>query len=82
MDFLPHVGRLDDRVVFSMGYNGTGVGPASLLGSYAARIAMGEAVDTALLAADRFRRIPVPALRRPAVRGVAAWYQFLDRYGL
>lgn len=81
LDALPHVGRLDDRVSFAMGYNGAGVAMSTLLGKYAAAFARGESPDVALLGAERFRPVPFYSLREPAVRLVAGWYQFLDRIG-
>lgn len=81
LDALPHVGRLDDRVSYAMGYNGAGVAMSSLLGRYAAAFVRGESPDVALLDARRFRPVPFYALREPAVRLVAGWYQFLDRIG-
>lgn len=81
LDALPHVGRLDDRVSFAVGYNGAGVAMSTLLGRYAADFARGETPDVALLGAHHLRPVPFYALREPAVRLVAGWYQFLDTIG-
>ncbi|AOO80209.1 NAD(P)/FAD-dependent oxidoreductase [Bosea vaviloviae] len=81
LDSVPHVGRLDDRVMFAMGYNGAGVAMSSLMGRYLAAFARGEAPDVGLLDAARMRRVPFYPLREPAVRMVAGWYQFLDAIG-
>jgi gamma-glutamylputrescine oxidase len=81
MDKVPHVGRLDDRVLIGMGYNGAGVALASLAGRYIAAIARGERPDLGLLDTARFRPVPLPALRVPAVRLAAGWFQFLDAIG-
>ena len=81
LDSVPHVGRLDDRVLFAMGYNGAGVAMSSLMGRYLAAYARGEAPDLGLLDAARMRRVPFYPLREPAVRMVAGWYQFLDAIG-
>jgi len=78
---LPHVGRLDDRTCFCLGYNGAGVAMASLLGRYAAAFAVGESPDVGLLDAARLKSVPFYPLREPGVRLVAAWYQFLDAIG-
>lgn len=78
LDSVPHVGRLDDRTLFAMGYNGAGVAMSSLMGRYLAAMLRGERPDLALLDASRLRTIPFYALREPAVRLVAGWYQFLD----
>jgi glycine/D-amino acid oxidase-like deaminating enzyme len=81
LDSVPHVGRLDDRTFYSVGYNGAGVAMSSLMGRYLAALVRGEAVDLGLLDARRVRSIPFYPLREPAVRAVAGWYQFLDAIG-
>jgi gamma-glutamylputrescine oxidase len=81
LDSVPHVGRLDDRTLYSVGYNGAGVAMSSLMGSYLAALVRGENVDLGLLDAGRLKTIPFYAFREPAVRAVAGWYQFLDAIG-
>ncbi|BAQ50084.1 NAD(P)/FAD-dependent oxidoreductase [Methylobacterium aquaticum] len=81
LDALPHVGRLDDRVSFAMGYNGAGVAMSSHLGGVAAAFALGESPDVALLGAGGFQPVPFYGLREPVIRLVAGWYQFLDTIG-
>nr|WP_235210557.1 FAD-binding oxidoreductase [Caballeronia sordidicola] len=78
---LPHVGRSDDTTTFCLGYNGAGVAMASLLGQHAAALALGETPELSLLAASGLNPVPFHSLRAPAVRLVAAWYQFLDAVG-
>jgi len=81
LDSMPHIGRLDDRTLFSMGYNGAGVAMSSLMGRYLAAFVRGETPDVGLLDARRMKVIPFYPLREPAVRMVAGWYQFLDAIG-
>jgi glycine/D-amino acid oxidase-like deaminating enzyme len=81
LDSVPHVGRLDDRTFYSVGYNGVGVAMSSLMGRYLAALVRGEKVDLGLLDAGRLKTIPFYAFREPAVRAVAGWYQFLDAIG-
>ena len=81
LDSVPHIGRLNDRTLFSMGYNGAGVAMSSLMGRYLAAFVRGEKPDVGLLDARRLRAIPFYPLREPAVRMVAGWYQFLDAIG-
>jgi glycine/D-amino acid oxidase-like deaminating enzyme len=81
LDSVPHVGRIDDRTLYSVGYNGAGVAMSSLMGRYLASLVRGEAVDLGLLDARRVSTIPFYSLREPAVRAVAGWYQFLDAIG-
>ena len=81
LDSMPHIGRLDDQTLFSMGYNGAGVAMSSLMGRYLAAFVRGEQPDVGLLDASRMKVIPFYPLREPAVRMVAGWYQFLDAIG-
>lgn len=81
LDSVPHIGRLDDRTLFSIGYNGAGVAMSSLMGRYLAGFVRGETPDVGLLDARRMKAIPFYPLREPAVRMVAGWYQFLDAIG-
>jgi gamma-glutamylputrescine oxidase len=81
LDAMPHVGRLDERTLFAMGYNGAGVAMSSLMGRYLAALVRGETPDLGLLDASRLKTIPLYPLREPAVRMVAGWYQFLDAIG-
>ncbi len=81
LDSMPHIGRLDDQTLFSMGYNGAGVAMSSLMGRYLAAFVRGERPDVGLLDASRLKSIPFYPLREPAVRIVAGWYQFLDAIG-
>ncbi|WP_298877068.1 FAD-binding oxidoreductase [uncultured Bradyrhizobium sp.] len=81
LDSVPHIGRLDDRTLFSVGYNGAGVAMSSLMGRYLAAFVRGETPDVGLLDARRMKAIPFYPLREPAVRMVAGWYQFLDAIG-
>jgi gamma-glutamylputrescine oxidase len=81
LDSVPHIGRLDDRTLFSMGYNGAGVAMSSLMGRYLAAFVRGETPEVGLLDACRLKPIPFYPLREPAVRMVAGWYQLLDAIG-
>jgi glycine/D-amino acid oxidase-like deaminating enzyme len=81
LDSVPHIGRLNDQTLFSIGYNGAGVAMSSLMGRYLAAFVRGEKPDVGLLDASRLKVIPFYPLREPAVRMVAGWYQFLDTIG-
>lgn len=81
LDSLPHLGRLDDRVVYCVGYNGTGVALASGMGRHVAALITGTPPDLGLLTQQPLHAIPFYHLREPAVRLVAGWYQFLDAIG-
>ncbi|QOZ44351.1 FAD-dependent oxidoreductase [Bradyrhizobium sp. CCBAU 53340] len=81
LDSVPHIGRLDERTLFSVGYNGAGVAMSSLMGRYLAAFVRGETPNVGLLDARCMKTIPFYPLREPAVRMVAGWYQFLDAIG-
>ncbi len=81
LDSVPHIGRVDDRVVYSVGYNGTGVALASGIGKHVASLVMNQPADLGLVTRLPLRPIPFYRLREPAVRLVAGWYQFLDAIG-
>jgi gamma-glutamylputrescine oxidase len=81
MDSLPQIGLLNPRTAFSLGYNGTGIAMATLLGRHALDLVLGEEPDLALMRRKRPENIPFYFLREPAVRTVAGWYQVLDRMG-
>lgn len=81
MDSIPHVGRLDERIVYAVGYNGTGVALASNMGKHVAAILTGESPDLGLLTSERLKPVPFYPIREPAVRLIAGWYQFLDAIG-
>ena len=81
LDSVPHVGRIDDRVTYAVGYNGTGVAMSSYIGRHLAEIVTGGAPDLALMSAERLRSIPCYPLAKPAVKAVAGWYQVLDALG-
>ncbi|CAN7571613.1 FAD-binding oxidoreductase [Phyllobacterium sp. LjRoot231] len=81
LDSIPHVGRLDDRISYAVGYNGTGVAMSALMGKYLAEIVTGGQPDIGLLASERLKKVPFYPIREPAVRLVAGWYQFLDAIG-
>lgn len=81
MDSLPQIGLADSRTAFAVGYNGTGIAMASLLGRCAIDLAFGDQIDLALMRRTRPEAIPFYSLREPAVRTVAGWYQFLDHIG-
>jgi gamma-glutamylputrescine oxidase len=81
LDSIPHVGRLDDRISYAVGYNGTGVAMSTLMGKYLADIVTGDQPNIGLLASERLKKVPFYPIREPAVRLVAGWYQFLDAIG-
>src|ERR1700733_5613548 len=55
LDSVPHIGRLDEQTLFSMGYNGAGVAMSSLMGRYLSAFVRGERPDVGLLDASRLK---------------------------
>ncbi|MTH78450.1 FAD-dependent oxidoreductase [Paracoccus aestuariivivens] len=81
MDSLPHLGRIDGRIVYAMGYNGTGVALASYIGPHVADLVLGRKPDAGLLGQLPLPQVPLYPVREVGVRIVAGWYQFLDAVG-
>lgn len=81
LDQLPHVGRIDKRTCVCVGFNGSGIAMASLLGQQAAAFVAGETPDVSILDARHLKTVPFYPLRAPGIRMVAGWYQFLDAIG-
>lgn len=81
MDSLPHLGRLDDRLVYAMGYNGTGVALASYIGTHVADCVQGRSPDAGLIGRLPLPNVPFYPARELGVRLVAGWYQVLDAIG-
>lgn len=81
LDTIPHLGRLDDKVVYCVGYNGTGVAMSSNMGKYVAKLVRREQPNLGLITSQPLPKIPFYGLREPAIRLVAGWYQFLDAIG-
>jgi gamma-glutamylputrescine oxidase len=82
LDDFPHVGRLSPRVAYAMGYGGRGVVLTNLLGKALAELALGESPDLGPMGAAGFARIPLQAVRVPAMKAVAGYYGLLDRLKL
>jgi gamma-glutamylputrescine oxidase len=82
LDDFPHVGRLSRRVAYAMGYGGRGVVLTSLLGKMLAQLAMGKTLEPGPMGPAAFTRIPLQAVRIPAMKAVAGYYGLLDRLKL
>jgi len=82
LDGLPHLGALQNRVHYALGYNGRGVALSALLGRELARRAT-SACSGSLgpMSESRFASIPFHALRLPAKQLAIQWMQARDRLG-
>ncbi|WP_256675964.1 hypothetical protein [Pseudomonas sp. Kh13] len=77
----PHLGRLNDRTTYAMGYNGLGVAMASNMGKYVAEVVTGGKPSLGMVTESVLKTIPFYSLREPGVRMIAGWYQLLDKLG-
>lgn len=82
LDSLPHMGQLNSRVYYSLGYNGRGLALSTILGRNLARAIAGETVTVGPISDSGFSAIPFHGLRAPAKRAVILYKQFLDSLGL
>lgn len=55
-DSVPHVGRIDDRIVYSIGYNGTGVAMSSYIGKHVAELVTGRIPAISLMYASNLKK--------------------------
>lgn len=78
LDDFPHVGRVSPRIAYAMGYGGRGVALTNLLGKLLAHLALGDLIDAGAMNGSNFRRVPLHALRIPAMKVVAVYYGALD----
>ena len=78
-DHIPHLHRLDDGLWAALGYNGRGVGMATLLGRFLADLAAGARADDIPFPVTSMRPIPGYPFTRLAVRALSRYYRILDR---
>lgn len=81
VDGLPHLGRLDQRVCYGMGYNGRGVALSALFGARLADWVTGDAVRMGPLTDSPFEPIPFHFLQVPAKAAAIAYKRVLDAVG-
>lgn len=82
MDNLPHLGRLNDRVSFGLGYSGRGVALSALFGARLADLAAGNAVDLGPLTQGAFEPIRFHAFQVPGKAIAMAYKRVLDAIGV
>ena len=78
-DHIPHLHRLDDGLWAALGYNGRGVGMATLLGRFAAELAAGARPGDIPFPVTSMRPIAGYPFTRLAVRALTHYYRILDR---
>lgn len=82
MDNVPHLGRLNDRVSFGLGYSGRGVALSALFGARLADLAAGNAVDLGPLTQGAFEPIRFHAFQVPGKAIAMAYKRVLDAIGV
>jgi len=80
-DHLPGLHLVAPNVMAGLGYNGRGVGMATVMGTVLASWASGAATETLDFPVTRPRPIPFHSLRQIGVRSTVAAYRLLDRLG-
>jgi glycine/D-amino acid oxidase-like deaminating enzyme len=81
-DGLPHIGSLNERTFYALGYNGRGVALSALMGKMLAQRVCGEAIALGPMTDEPFRPIPFHSLRVPGKQVAIAYYRVLDAMGL
>ncbi|MEJ7931231.1 FAD-binding oxidoreductase [Ramlibacter sp. AN1015] len=82
LDTVPHIGSLQARVHYGMGYNGRGVALAALFGRKLAQMALGDMPQLGPMSEGSFQPIPFHAFRVPAKQVVISWKQLVDSLGV
>ena len=80
-DHLPGLHLLAPGVMAGLGYNGRGVGMATVMGRVLARWACGEVPESLDFPVTPARPIPFHRLRQVAIGSTVAAYRVLDRLG-
>lgn len=81
-DHLPGLHLLAPGVMAGLGYNGRGVGMATVMGRVLARWACGATPDSLDFPVTPARAIPFHGFRQVAIGSTVAAYRVLDRLGL
>lgn len=81
-DHLPGLHALAPNVMAGLGYNGRGVGMATVMGMVLARWACGAAPDSLDFPVTPVRAIPFHRFRQIAIGSTVATYRILDRLGV
>jgi glycine/D-amino acid oxidase-like deaminating enzyme len=79
-DSLPHLDELAPRVWAALGYNGRGVGMATLLGRYLALLAQGAKPAEIPYPITSMRPIPGYPFARIVARALVRYYRLRDRW--
>lgn len=78
-DHIPHLNRLDDGLWAALGYNGRGVGMATLLGRFLADLASGVPAQDIPFPVTSMRPIPGYPFTRLVARALVSYYRVRDQ---
>ena len=78
-DHVPHLHQLAPGVFAALGYNGRGVGMATMMGRILAAAALGARPDSLSYPVSDLRPISLHAFHRLGVQALVAYYRMLDR---
>ena len=79
LDGLPHIHELAPGVYAGLGYNGRGVGMATLMGQWLADIATGRHPQACMLPVTRLKPIKFQSFRKPVISMAYFWKSLQDR---
>lgn len=77
-DGFPHLGYLDENVLFAVGYSGRGVVLTRLMGRYLVDAVTGTPPPRNPMTESTLSPVPFHAWRRTGMRIMASYYSFLD----
>lgn len=80
-DHIPHLHRLAPGVVAGLGYNGRGVGMATMMGRILAAACVGDGRDIPAYPYAPLKPIPFHMFYRAGVQAMVAYYRMLDSFG-
>jgi glycine/D-amino acid oxidase-like deaminating enzyme len=80
-DHLPHLHELAPGLWAGLGYNGRGVGMATVMGSLLAEQALRGSAAEHPFPVTRLQPIPFHGLRQPALAAAIMYYRIKDRLG-
>lgn len=78
-DFMPHVHQPAPGLTIALGYNGRGVGAATVMGVHLAKLLSGGAVHEFPFPITGMSTIPLHGLQRFYISAGVAWYGLLDK---
>jgi len=79
-DHLPHLHELAPGLHAGLGYNGRGVGMATMMGKLLADRALGAGQEKVDFPITSLKPLPFHAIRQPLVRALTSYYRLRDAF--